>query len=76
MSKYCLMCGANTNCIENCRDCAKEAYRDLKGMAGKAEFVTEEAIRNDLTDGAFEIMRKYGFIECCGVLNGHKMYAI
>lgn len=74
--KYCLMCGANTNCTENCRDCAKEAYRDLKGMAGKAEFVTEEAIRNDLTDGAFEIMRKYGFIECCGVLNGHKMYAI
>ncbi len=76
MSKYCLMCGANTNCTENCRDCAKEAYRDLKGMTGKAEFVTEEAIRNDLTDGAFEIMRKYGFIECCGVLNGHKMYAI
>lgn len=76
MSKYCLMCEANTNCTENCRDCAKEAYRDLKGMAGKAEFVTEEAIRNDLTDGAFEIMRKYGFIECCGVLNGHKMYAI
>ena len=44
MSKYCLMCGANTNCTENCRDCAKEAYRDLKEMAGKAEFVTEEAI--------------------------------
>lgn len=62
------MCGANTNCTENCRDCAKEAYRDLKGMTGKAEFVTEEAIRNDLTDGAFEIMRKYGFIECSMVI--------
>ncbi len=76
MSKYCAMCGTNTNCTENCKDCAKEAYRDLKEIAGKAEFVTEEAIRNDLTDGAFELMRHYGFIECCGVLNGHKMYAI
>ena len=76
MSKYCAMCGTKTNCTENCKDCAKEAYRDLKEIAGKAEFVTEEAIRNDLTDGAFELMRNYGFIECCGVLNGHKMYAI
>ena len=76
MSKYCAMCGTKTNCTENCKDCAKEAYRDLKEIAGKAEFVTEEAIRNDLTDGAFELMRNYGFIECCGVLNGHKIYAI
>ena len=76
MSKLCLMCGATTNCTENCKDCARETYRDLKGMVGKAEFVTEEAIKNDLTDGAFELMRHYGFIECCGVLNGHKMYAV
>ena len=74
--KLCPMCNSVTNCTENCKDCAREAYRDLKGMAGNAEFVSEEAIRNDLTDEAFELMRKYGFIECCGVLNGHKMYAI
>lgn len=74
--KYCLMCKANTNCTENCRDCAKEAYRDLKGMAGKAEYVSEEAIKNDLSDGAFELLRNYGFIEYCTTIQNHKMYAI
>lgn len=74
--KYCLMCNTNTNCTENCRDCAKEAYRDLKGMAGKAEYVSEEAIKNDLSDGAFELLRNYGFIEYCTTIQNHKMYAI
>jgi hypothetical protein len=53
-----------------------EIYRDLKGMSGKAEFVTEDAIRNDLGDDAFEALRHHGFIECCGILKGKKMYAI
>lgn len=35
------------------RSQATEIYRDLKGMSGKAEFVTEDAIRNDLGDDAF-----------------------
>ena len=74
--KLCPMSNETTKCTENCKDCAREAYRDLKGMAGKAEFVTEEAIRNDLGNEVFEMLRRYGFIECCGVLNGHKMYAI
>lgn len=74
--KLCPMSNETTKCTENCKDCAREAYHDLKGMAGKAEFVTEEAIRNDLGNEAFEMLRRYGFIECCGVLNGHKMYAI
>ena len=55
---------------------AKEAYRDLKGMAGKAEYVSEEAIRNDLGDDAFEALKYHGFIEYCTTIQGKKMYAI
>ena len=76
MSKYCATAGCVTNCTEECKNCAKEIYRDLKGMAGSAELVTEEAIKNDLGEGAFELLRKYELIECCGVINGTKRYAI
>ena len=76
MSKFCTMCGCNTNCNESCRDCAKEAYDDLKSISGKADYVSEEAIRNDLGDGAFELLKKYNYIECCTIIKGHKMYAI
>ena len=55
---------------------AKEIYRDLKGMTGKAEFVSEQAIRNDLGNEAFEALRHYGFIEYCTTIQGKKMYAI
>lgn len=54
----------------------KEIYRDLKGMTGKAEFVSEEAIRNDLGNQAFESLRHHGFIEYCTTIQGRKMYAI
>lgn len=74
--KICPMSNQQTYCTENCRDCAREAYRDLKGMAGNAEYVSEEAIRNDLTDEAFELLRQYGFIEYCTTIQGRKMYAI
>ena len=70
------MADAKTNCTDNCERCAKEAYRDLKGMTGKAEFVSEEAIRNDLGNQAFESLRHYGFIEYCATIQGKKMYAI
>ena len=76
MAKYCIIAGNTTNCTENCKDCAKECYRDLKGMAGKSEYVSEEAIRNDLGNGAFEILREYNLIEYCTTIQGHKMYAI
>ena len=55
---------------------AKEMYRDLKGMTGKAEYVSEEAIRNDLGDRAFEMLREFGHIEYCTTIQGRKMYAI
>lgn len=54
----------------------QEIYRDLKGMTGKADFVSEEAIRNDLGNQAFESLRHYGFIEYCTTIQGRKMYAI
>ena len=74
--KICPMSNQSTNCTDNCRNCAREAYRDLKGMSGKSEYVSEEAIRNDLGDGAFRLMKEYGFIEYCTTIQGIKMYAI
>ena len=76
MAKYCYTSGKTTNCTDRCEDCAKEMYRDLKGMSGKAEYVSEEAIRNDLGDRAFEMLREYGYIEYCTTIQGRKMYAI
>lgn len=75
MSKLCLMCNEETNCTENCRDCAKEAYRDLKGMH-KESFIGEKAIKADIGSGAFELLKRYGFIEYFATIQGHKMYAI
>ena len=74
--QYCYTSGKKTNCTDNCRDCAKEVYRDLKGMSGKAEFVTEEAIKNDLGNGAFELLKEFGYIEFCGIVGDRRMYAI
>jgi hypothetical protein len=54
----------------------KEIYRDLKGMTGKSEFVSEEAICNDLGKQAFESLRHHGFIEYCTTIQGRKMYAV
>ena len=54
----------------------QEIYRDLKGMSDKADFVTEEAIKNDLGEKAFNSLRYHGFIEYCGTLNNRRMYAI
>ena len=54
----------------------KEIYRDLKGMTGKADYVSEEAIRHDLGNEAFESLRHHGFIEYCTTIQGKKMYAI
>lgn len=76
MCKICPMNNEPTKCIENCKDCARECYRDLKGMSGKAEYVSEEAIKNDLGNAAFELLRRYGFIEYCTTIQGRKMYAI
>lgn len=56
---------------------AREIYRDLIGMSGGAELVTEEAIRTDLGNEAFEALRQYGFIEHCRVdESGRHWYAI
>lgn len=54
----------------------QEIYRTLKGATGKAEFVSEEAIKNDLGERAFNSLRHHGFIEYCGTLNNKRMYAI
>lgn len=88
MSKYCEICEGITNCTDDCRQClkeetkmktaaqTKEIYRDLKGMTGKADYVSEEAIRNDLGNEAFEALKYYGYIEYCTTIQGRKMYAI
>ena len=88
MAQYCEICNQITNCTDDCRECleeesnmntkeqVKEMYRDLKGMCGRSEYVSEEAIRNDLGDRAFEMLREHGYIEYCTTIQGRKMYAV
>lgn len=76
MAQYCYTSGKVTNCTDRCRECAKEIYHELKVMSGRAELVTEEAIKNDLGNGALELLKEFGYIEYCATLNGKRMYAI
>lgn len=76
MAQYCYTSGKVTNCTDRCKECAKEVYDELKEKAGKAEFVTEEAIKNDLGNGAFELLKEFSHIEFCGIVGGRRMYAI
>lgn len=55
---------------------AEKFHIELKKRAGLAEFVAEEAIINELGAEALYQLKKHNLIECCGVLNGKKMYAI
>lgn len=76
MPKLCPMTTEPTHCTEHCKDCAQAIYDDLKDKAGRAEIVTEEAIINDLGEEALHMLKRYGFIEFCGILNGRRMYAV
>ncbi len=74
--KTCPLINKSTRCSDDCKGCAKELYYKLKQMAGKSEIVSEEAIRTELGNEEFELLREYGFIECCTTIQGRKMYAI
>ena len=76
MAQNCILCGERTNCTESCRECAKEIYDTLKEKSGTAELVPEEAIRIELGDGAFDLMREYNLIEYCATFGDTRMYAI
>ena len=76
MAQYCYTSGKRTNCTDRCEDCAKETYKELKEKVGKSECVSEEAIRAELGNGAFELLKEFGHIEYCATLNGKRMYAI
>lgn len=76
MSKYCPTANQITNCTENCKNCAKEIHRDLKGMTDKADYISEQGIVDRIGENAFEMLKQYGFIEYCTTIQGHKMYAI
>lgn len=54
----------------------QEIYRDLRGMIGKADFVSEEAIRNSVGDQGFEALKQYNFIEYGGEIQGKNIYII
>lgn len=76
MSKYCKTANAFTPCTEHCKDCAKEAYDDLKAQLGKAEYISEDGIKSRIGEGSFELLKEYGLIETCGVIDGTKVYAL
>lgn len=66
-----------TKCTENCRDCAKELYAELREKAGNAELVTADAICNDLGENALNMLKSHNFIEHCRVDElGRHWYAI
>lgn len=66
-----------TKCIDLCRDCAKEMWKELKGIAGAAELVTKDYICRNLGENAFNMLRMYGHIEHCRVDElGRHWYAI
>lgn len=77
MSRICPQTGNSTYCTENCKDCAKDLYDELREKAGNAELVTQEAVINDLGKNAFNMLKEYGFIEHCRVDElGRHWYAI
>ena len=76
MAKYCPMCDANTNCTDDCKDCVREAYNDLKAQLGKAEYISEDGIKDRVGEMMFDLIKQYGFIESCGILEGTKIYAL
>ena len=74
--RYCETAKTFTNCTDNCTDCAREAYNELKAQLGKAEYISEDGIKDRVGEETFNMLRKYGFIEMCGILAGTKMYAL
>ena len=77
MSRICPETGNETRCTENCRDCAKDIYVELKEKSGKAELITEDAIINDLGKNALVMLKQYHFIEHCRVDElGRHWYAV
>jgi hypothetical protein len=76
MAKYCPMCDAVTNCTDHCKECAKEVYDDLKAQVGKADYMSEDGIKSRVGETMFDLLKQYGFIETCGVLEGTKIYAL
>jgi hypothetical protein len=76
MSKYCEMAKKSTNCSCDCKECARDEYYTLKSMVGNAEYMSEEGIKMRVGEDVFELLRKYGFIELCGSMQGTKIYAL
>ena len=74
--KNCPLTNQETKCTDDCIGCAKELRYKLKELAGRSEIVSEEAIRNELGNEEFELLRQYGYIEYCATLGGSKMYAV
>ena len=74
--KYCFTADKLTPCTEHCKDCAKEIYDDLKEALGKAEYVSESGIADRIGERALYVLKEYGLIETCGVIDGTKVYAL
>ena len=74
--KFCKTANAFTPCTDNCKDCAREAYNDLKAQVGKADYISESRIKDLIGESTFELLKEYGFIETCGVIDGTKVYAL
>ena len=76
MAQHCRISGGTTNCTDRCKDCAKEEYDILKHKMGKAEFASEEFLREQFGNGVIDLLKEFNHIEFCGVVNGVRMCAI
>ena len=75
--KHCFIANAeNPKCTEHCKDCARDIYHDLKEALVKAEYASESSIIARIGEIAFCELKKYGFLETCGVIDGTKVYAL
>ena len=74
--KYCFTANTETPCTESCKECARDTYYELKEMLGNAEYVSESGIIDRIGERAFDALKRYGFIETCGVIDGTKVYAL
>lgn len=52
----------------------QKIYRDLKGMTGNADFISEQAIKNNLGDEAFNALKYYKLIKYCTTIQDKNIY--
>lgn len=54
----------------------KEMHRDLKGMCGQVDYVSERYIKDVVGVTAFNILKECGYIQYCTTIQGITFYTL